>query len=370
MAHNLAALGQSIVLFLPKYHFPVEKLPFRLIGISVIDFPMLRALSFNLFLAGHITSNYFSLQPKVVYVRRGISLMPALFAKMKRALLIYEINDDPCPHPSNEQSGIWKRLNRWLSVKTDEIYLNWCDAAFVITDEIKDKIFRALPNLDRGKLHTLPSGANTILYRPMDMSQCRRQLELNLSSRHVGFMGTLLDHQGVGVLIDAAPLVLQSFPDCRFVIIGEGPMKRLWQQQVDEKSLQENFLFTGQIEYEATPLWINAMDVCTAPFLKKAGLRSPVKIFDYLACGKPVVAARIPGTTDIFDGTGTVKLIEPENSRFLAEAILEILANDKEAEEAGSKGRRLVENHYSRRVLAKNIQTVILKLTEKKKSSS
>ena len=276
--------------------------------------------------------------------------------RLKNAVLIYEVNDDPYADSGTRPVGIISRLDRWLAVKTDEIVLSWCNAAFVITKEIRDKLIRSLPKINPEKIHILPSGANTDLYRPLDKSQCRLKLDLDPSRKYIGFMGTLLEHQGLDILIDAAPSVLQSIPDARFVIIGEGPMKDQWRKHVDERSLQEQFLFAGQIDYEQTPLWINAMDVCTAPFLINAGLRSPVKIFDYMACGKPVVASQIPGTTDIFNGSGAVRLIEPENKDALASAIVDILADDEKAIVMGMKGRELVKTQYDRKVLAKAIQ--------------
>lgn len=356
LTHHAVALGHPVVLFLPKYHFPRENLPFRLVEIPLLDIPLVRALSFNLFLALHLIRYYSTLKPDVVYIRRGMSLIPSLFARFKKALLLYEVNDDPYPDQTDLPIGPIDRFNRWLSVKTDEVSLVWCDAAFVITPEIRDKISRALPRLDRRKLYILPSGANTDLYHPLDKSQCRSKLNLEPSKKYVGFMGTLLDHQGVDVLIDAALSVLQSTPNAFFVIIGEGPMKDKWRRRVDDLSIQKDFLFTGQIDYEETPMWINAMDVCTAPFLIKAGFRSPVKIFDYMACGRPVVASRIPGTTDIFMGSDAIRLIEPENNDALAAAIVDILADDEKANAMGTKGRRLVETHYDRKVLAKKIQ--------------
>jgi len=355
LAHNIAAPGNHVVLFLPKYNFPANSLPFRLIQIPLLDYPFLRALSFNLFLAIYLIRNYFKLKPDAVYIRRGISIVPVIFAKLKKAVLLYEINDDPYSERIAAGYNPFRRFDCWLSLKTDEASLFLCDAAFVITREIKDKIIKVRSNINSEKLHILPSGTNTDLYKPLDQKLCRTKLNLNISGRHIGFMGTLLAHQGVDVLIDAAPSVLESFSDAVFVIIGEGPMAANWYERVLEKSLQNHFIFTGQVDYTETPLWINAMDICTAPFLSRAGLRSPVKIFDYMACGKPVVASRIPGTTDIFEGSNAIRLIEPENKELLAKAIVDVLNDPETANRMGMTGRKLVEKHFDRKVLTKEI---------------
>jgi len=359
LAHNMARLGHEVALFLPRYEFPTANLPFRLVRIPLLDFPLLRSLSFSFFLTIFLIRRRLRFRSDVVYIRRGISLIPAIYANLTNSILIYEVNDDPYADHDVKSMGILSRFDRWLSIKTDEIALSWCDAAFVITRQIADKIIPRLPQINPSKIHIVPSGTNTTLYRPMDKSQCRLMLHLYPFRKHIGFMGTLLEHQGVNILIDASPSVIKSFPDAVFVIIGEGPMNEPWRQRVKEMSLQDHFLFTGQIDYEQTPLWINAMDVCAAPFSKRAGLRSPVKIFDYLACGKPVVAARIPGTTDIFEDSGAVRLVEPENNDALAAAIADILADAEKAITMGMKGRGLVETRYDRKLIAKKIEELV-----------
>ena len=366
LAHNTARLGHNVFLFLPKYELPADSLPFRLIRIPLFDFPLLRSLSFSFLLALFLLCHCSNAKPDVVYIRRGISLIPAIFAKLTKSILVYEVNDDPYAQEDLPSMSILSRVDRWLSIKTDEIALSWCDAAFVITEQIGDKIIRQLPRISPTKIHVVPSGTNTNLYRPMDKHQCRSMLHLEPTRTYIGFMGSLLDHQGVEVLIDAAPHVINSFPDTCFVIIGEGPMKDRWRRRVHEQSIQRNFLFTGQIDYEKTPVWINAMDICTAPYIRAAGLRSPVKIFDYLACGRPVIASRIPGTTDIFEDSGAVRLVEPENKEAFAAAIVDLLSNTETASSMGLDGRRWVEAQYDRMLVAKRLEETVHALRKDK----
>lgn len=359
LAHNMARLGHDIILFLPKYKLPASSLPFRLVRIPFLDFPMLRSLSFSFLLTLSLLLNSSIARPDAVYIRRGISLIPAVFAKLKKSFLIYEVNDDPYAQDSAQSMGFLSRLERWLSIKTDEIALSWCDAAFVITEQIGDKITRRHPRIQSAKIHIVPSGTNTDLYHPMEKGRCRSILHLEPSRTYIGFMGSLLEHQGVQVLIDAASRVVHSFPNACFVVIGEGPLKDRWRQYANNRSLQRYFLFTGEIEYKETPVWINAMDICTAPYMRTAGWRSPVKIFDYLACARPVIASRIPGTTDIFEESGAVRMVEPENEDELAAAIEDILSNEETALEMGLKGRALVEGQYDRKRAAQKLNDTL-----------
>lgn len=67
-------------------------------------------------------------------------------------------------------------------------------------------------------------------------------------------------------------------------------MRAAWGEKIDDHALSAYFIFPGNVPYEEVPPYCGVMDVCVAPFRKEAVERSSVKIFDYLACGKPVVA--------------------------------------------------------------------------------
>lgn len=354
LALNLADSGERVVLVLPRYRFDRANIPFTLIEIPFWDFPFLRSVTFNISLVGWLLRHGASLTLDVVYVRRGISLVPAIFARIRKSLLFFEVNDDP--YSFRGVSGILSRIGDWLSLKTDEMSMAWSDAVFVITQPLRDKIIRTRPNLQKEKIHVLPSGTNTDLFRPMEKISCRKQLGIELDANYICFLGTFLKHQGVDVLIQAAPLILDSEPNARFVIIGEGPMRPVWEEMVASLSLGTKFRFTGQIRYEETPLWINAMDICTAPYSMDAGLRSPVKIFDYMACARPVVASRIVGTTEIFEDSNAIALVPPEDPDALASAIIGLLSNEEKADAMGRSGCILVERAYSRRNIAQSVQ--------------
>ncbi len=227
------------------------------------------------------------------------SIIPALFAKLCKAKFLFEVNDDPYVKEYYEGSKLLFMLRSNFSILQDEINLKFCDKALIITKALAKKILRLCHYIENSKILIVPSGANTKLFRPLKKIQSPNKLCLDPDKKIIGFVGSLLKHQGVDILIDAAPSIIEHGKQVNFLIIGEGPMKKIWIDMVNKRGLENAFNFTGQIDYQSLPIWIARMDVCVAPFLLSAGLRSPVKIFDYLSCGKPVVASKIVGTTDI-----------------------------------------------------------------------
>ena len=138
-------------------------------------------------------------------------------------------------------------------------------------------------------------------------SRVRAELRLEESEKYVCFVGNLAAWQGVEFLIYAAPLILEKCPDVRFLVVGDGAMKNKLLEITSELGLSDKIIFTGRVPYESVPLYINAADVCVAPFIKgrnaKIGL-SALKTYEYLACGKPIVASSIPGVKDLIELSG------------------------------------------------------------------
>ena len=355
-----------MLLFVPRCGIDKNGLDFEVVEIPVIDLPGLRTLSFNIFLGLRLLSCGFKTRPDVVYLRRTTSIVPLLYACLRHTLFFFEVNDDPYHGTVAADDGQFlSRLRNVLSVRLDEWSLGLSDRAFVISPEIISKILKKNPSLPPSKFMLMPSGANVDMFLPIGRDLALAAVELDASKRYVGFVGTLMAHQGIEVLIKAAGTVLSQEPDCRFLIIGEGPMKEEWQRMVKRLGLRDAFTFTGQIPYNNLLNWINAMDVCVAPYSGNAGYRSPVKIFDYLACGRPVVASLIRGTTDFFKGLEAVTLVEPEVPRKLAEAILSFLGYSAYCEQISLSGREWVTKNYSRALMARKVSDVAAGLLAK-----
>ncbi|NOY70457.1 MAG: glycosyltransferase family 4 protein [Deltaproteobacteria bacterium] len=352
LAVNLSAMGHEVVLFVPRCGIDKSGFDFEVVEIPVIDLPGLRMLSFNLFLALRLFSGGFAVRPGVVYLRRTTSIVPILYARLVHALFFFEVNDDPYYGAGRKKIPFTARLRNFLSVKMDEVNIRSADRVFVISRDIMEKIGNNLAGLERESLVLMASGANTDLFSPGDHERARARCGLDPGREYVCFMGSLLAHQGVGALIHAAPLILKVRPGCRFLVIGEGPMRGEWEAEVAALGLCENFIFTGQIPYDQAPDRIRAADLCVAPYLPDAGLRSPVKIFDYLACGKPVVASDVPGTTGIFKGLDAVVPVTPGDPAMLARAIVSLLENRKLRMRMGAAGRAWVCANFSRRMMA------------------
>ena len=246
--------------------------------------------------------------------------------------------------------------------KNKEIFM-WkkADAVIAVTSGIKDYLVRH--GVNENKIWVIGNGANTELFKPMDQRVVRSELGLEIDDNYVCFAGNLAPWQGVEYLIQAAPLILKNIK-AKFLIIGDGEMKEQFGKMVKELGLEKDFIFFGNVPYENVPKYINASNVCVVPKLKVFGYGySPLKLFEYMASEKPVVATNTEGF-EILEKYNAGMLVNSDNSVELSRAILSILLDKKLAKSMGENGRKVIIEKYSWKKIVERVNNVCKHVTK------
>jgi glycosyltransferase involved in cell wall biosynthesis len=135
-------------------------------------------------------------------------------------------------------------------------------------------------------------------------------------------------------------------------------------KKVVQSGFEKDFIFTGMQRHHDIPFFINVADICVAPFIfernRKTGV-SPVKVFEYMACGKPVVASRIEGL-EFIESEGAGWLIEPGDVKSLEEALLDLVMDGKKREDMGRKGLQIASKRFTWDSKALNIEKILKEL--------
>jgi glycosyltransferase involved in cell wall biosynthesis len=218
----------------------------------------------------------------------------------------------------------------------------------VVTQGIKEGIMK-LYNVPGEKIVVIGNGANIDLFRPIDQEQAKKELKMDKDVNYVCFVGNIAPWQGIGYLVKAAPTILLQCPNTRFLVVGDGSMKSECMQQAKELGIYDKFIFIGSVPYEKVPLYINASDICVAPFIIKRNMKiglSPLKVFEYLACEKPIVSSEILNL-EFIEQQNLGILVKPEDPGELAKAVIKLLKDDNLREEMGKNGRKYVVKNHS-----------------------
>jgi glycosyltransferase involved in cell wall biosynthesis len=131
------------------------------------------------------------------------------------------------------------------------------------------------------------------------------------------FLGTLKPWHGVDVLVRAAALL----DGLRLRIVGDGPQRADLEALVAELGLGARVVFTGAVPPGAVPAELAKGHVGCAPYPVADGYFSPMKVFEYLAAGLPVVASQSGQLPCVVDDGSTGLLVEPGSAESLADGL-------------------------------------------------
>lgn len=255
-------------------------------------------------------------KPALIYVRDSginVSVVPA---KLLRIPVFLEINGDRTKEHSN--------LNKIFQTLVGNLTKTTYASANGIIIPSQNQISLLVPRgVKSEKIFNVPNGVNPNLFRPINKNLCRTKLVLQ-DAFYFCFVGHLALWQGIDNAIVSFSKLVRDNPamNLRLMIVGDGPLLEKLKSLTSDLQLKGRVLFLGSIPHEIVPYAINACDVCIAPFTawrnKTIGV-SPLKLFEYLSCGKPVIASLIPGTEIIKELDAGI-LVEPDNVEDLKNA--------------------------------------------------
>lgn len=144
----------------------------------------------------------------------------------------------------------------------------------------------------------------------------------------IGFVGTLKPWHGVEQLVEAVALLRRTDADVRLLLVGDGPQATVLEQLAADLGVADVVERTGAVVPEQIPGLLHRMDLATAPYPASDDFYfSPLKIYEYLAAGLPVVASRIGAVPTLLDHGRWGALVEPGDPQALADAIAELRAD-------------------------------------------
>ena len=161
----------------------------------------------------------------------------------------------------------------------------------------------------------------------------------------IGFVGTLKPWHGVETLIESFAGLSPADPALRLLIVGDGPQREDLAALVRERGIAERTIFRGAVDPSGIPTLIESMDVAVAPYPATPATEefyfSPLKILEYMAAGRAVVAAGIGQINDLVDHEVTGLLYEPGDCDALAAALGRLRADPALRRRLGAEARRV-----------------------------
>jgi glycosyltransferase involved in cell wall biosynthesis len=232
-----------------------------------------------------------------------------------------------------------------LALKNEELQLSLSDKVFVVSSALKDYFIKKYKNLPPDKIIITPNCVN------LEKVKINRQTKITVSEKYslqnhtvIGFVGSIFPYHGVDVLIEAFNEVYKKNKNVKLMIVGDGLI--LEELKTLSKNLEAsgNIIFTGNVPYSEVFSYIDLMDVTVLATTE--WYCSPIKLFEYGALGKAIVAPDTPSVRDVIEDGKDGLLIK--NSRgFLVKALTKLIENKEARLEMGSSFKKKIENKYT-----------------------
>ena len=240
-------------------------------------------------------------------------LQAAVFANIFHFPVLLELHGPPEGKLGRHLFGDYLRLGG------KKRYLPITQALATILEQTYRRKFKP------GEVVISPNGVDVERYKNLPLSHAARQALGFPEAFSAGYTGHLYPGRGMSLLVELA----RRFPAYQFVWVGGHPKDvEYWKTQLAGQNVR-NVTLTGFVENSRLPLYQAAMDVLLMPYEREisgsgggnsADYCSPMKMFEYMACGRAIVSSDLPVIKEVLNQTNAV-LCSPEDIQAWAQAL-------------------------------------------------
>lgn len=304
----------------------------------------LRRILYNKQLARELKRRFLNHRPAFIYERASIYATAGVkLAEKFNVPHIVELNAPLAV----EQSAYRATGFGQLAAHAERWTLTRADAVIVVSAELRKHVISL--GVKPGRVHVLPNGVNPSLFYPAKPDPTLRR-ELKLGEGPVlGFVGGLRPWHGVEVLPELLARLSRRHPSMRLVIAGDGPLRAELVRSFKQRGLSKQVVFTNALMHEDVPAVLRQFDLALAPYPKHDHdfYFSPLKLFEYMACGVPVVAADLGQISEVVVHGRTGWLYPAGNLTALAAGCAKLLGDGQLHEKIGRAAAELAKRKYT-----------------------
>ena len=344
MCESFAQQGNELELIIPRRINPIKDDPFDYYGVARVfkirKIPCLdlitldkyvghlglwiESVSFNLFAVPYI----FLKKSDIIYTRDKFFLSLSLLLKN----IIFENHTFP---------------RKYFLYR---LFFKKMMGVVVITQKLRDLLIER--GISPDKILVAPDGVDLEEFNVKETKEeCRRKLNLPQDKKIILYTGHLYQWKGAQTLAEASSYL----PEDAYVYFVGGTTKDIKEFEIQNSKLKIKVI--GHRPHAEIPYWLKAADILVLPNSGKEDISkfwtSPIKMFEYMASGRPIVSSDLPSIREILNERNAV-LVEPDNSKALASAIERVLRSSDLSEKISMQALRDVQN-YSWSNRAKNI---------------
>ncbi len=299
----------------------------------------------------------FARKPDVIWAANSnvFSSFPALILSfLKRAPIVRNV-DDLWPEAAMEEEyfteGLFARLGKFLAKAAYTL----CKALTPISQTYKTEIKQRY-KIPAAKIHVIEVGVDSNRFQPQEKRIPDDGKPLPITVMYSGILGTGYNFD----LILKAAKVLASNSDIQFIIRGMGEREQIIRTRITIEGLSNVILSSDFLPLEQLVRILNSADILILPMMPlkahEAGI--PTKLFEYMACGKPIICCSKGEAARLVARARCGIIASPDNTEDVVKAILKLSLDKELREHLGRNGRSYITKHLSIEQIGRKMEAV------------
>ncbi|PYU39246.1 MAG: hypothetical protein DMG54_27630 [Acidobacteria bacterium] len=275
--------------------------------------------------------------PDFIYERYSLWGLAGLCAAQRSLLpFVLEVNAPLVYEQQRYRGGM---MCPCLAGRIERVVWRRTDLVIAVSEEVSRHLTKA--GASSARIQVLPNGVDAGWFTAGAEVLLPRK-HLNLENRFViGFVGSFKPWHGADFLLAAFEDFHRLEPSSHLLMIGDGPLKSSLQDRIRQAGLEKAVTFTGVVTHEDIPQYLATMDVAVAPYPAIGNFYySPLKLFEYMAAGRAVVASRIGQVAQVITDGVNGLLYEPGHRAGLVNRLRELRESSALRLELGKNARR------------------------------
>lgn len=230
---------------------------------------------------------------------------------------------------------------KWLE-KIEAVSLRKADLVAVVSEEVKKKVMAM--GISDEKILISPMAVEPRLFIDNDERAFRLKEEFQLEGKFViGWTGSFRKFHGLDHVIKAFKRVSEEHPDTVLMLVGDGAERKDAEKLTKKLGLSEKVIFTGRLQFLETPKYISQFDIAVVSARSAEGFHySPLKLREYMAAGKAVLAPNAGEIPITFEDEENVKLFNAGNIESLEKGMMFLIEHKDQKEKIAKNGKNLI----------------------------
>jgi glycosyltransferase involved in cell wall biosynthesis len=284
--------------------------------------------------------------PDVLYVRDVVcaAWLALLAPPLSGAAVVFEAHD----LETENRSANTGPVARWIARQMDPIALGRAHGVISLTEAFVPVIEQYRTPYGNAAIAVIPDAYDDAVYAPQNRDAARIALGIPTGAFLVAYTGLTFAYHGIELLVDAFRLLTERLPHAHLALVGGRAGERASiAGRIHDLGITDRVTIVAPRPVSEIPTYLAAADVLVIPDTVTKASASPLKLFEYAAMARPIVASDLPALREIVPADAA-RYVAAANPRALADGLQWVAEHPAEAEDMAHRARTAVSAHTYR----------------------